>query len=53
MKHNNVKKRLKARQDEWDNLKASDSKGPKKKTIHKPSGGVLEFTKPGSLKKKG
>jgi hypothetical protein len=53
MKTKNVQKRLNARISEWENLKASDSKAPNKKTIHKPSGGVLEFTKPGSLKKKG
>ena len=53
MKPRNVAKRLKARTDEWENLKASDSKAPNKKTIYKPSGGILEFTKPGSLKKKG
>jgi len=53
MKPNNVIKRLKARTDEWEAMKASDSNSPKKKTIHKPSGGVLEFTRPGSLKKKG
>lgn len=53
MKHKNVQKRLKARQDEWETIKASESKGPNKKTLYKPSGGILEYTKPGSLKKKG
>ena len=52
MKQSNVKKRLQARIDDWENLKATGSASPKKKTIHKPSGGVLEFTKPGSLRKK-
>jgi hypothetical protein len=52
MKQKNVRKRLQARQDEWESIKASDSAAPNKKTLHKPSGGVLEYTKPGSLKKK-
>lgn len=51
MKANNAQKRLKARQDAWEGLKAADSSGKNKKTIHKPSGGVLQYTKPGSLKK--
>jgi hypothetical protein len=53
MKQNNVKKRLQARVDGWEGLKVADSKAPNKKTIHKPSGGILEYTKPGSLKRKG
>lgn len=51
MKQKNVQKRLKARIDGWESMKA-EAGTAKKKTIHKPSGGVLEFTKPGSLKKK-
>lgn len=52
MKPKNVRKKLQARIDEWEMLKAVESKAPNKKTIHKPSGGVLEYTRPGSVKRK-
>lgn len=52
MKPKNVKKKLNGRIEEWEKMKADGSNSPKKKTIHKPSGGVLEYTKPGSLQKK-
>lgn len=52
MKPKNRQKRLKTRQDAWETMKAdSPGSGLNKKKIHKPSGGVLEYTKPGSLKK--
>lgn len=51
MKARNREKKLKIRQQSWDNMKPDGAYGPKKKIIHKPSGGVLEYTRPGSLKK--
>lgn len=52
MKPKNVRKKLNGRIEEWEKMKADSSNAPNKKTIHKPSGGLLEFTKPGSLKRK-
>lgn len=51
MKTKNKLKKLKARQDEWEAIR-TDGQGsrPGRKKNHKPSGGILEYTKPGSLR---
>lgn len=41
---------LKMRIADWERMPA-ESGGAKTKTIYKPSGGVLQFTKPGSNRK--
>lgn len=52
MKHKNKLKRLEARRQAWEAIK-TDAPGSRdgRKKLHKPSGGVLEYTKPGSLKR--
>lgn len=49
MKPKNKIKRLKARIEAWEAIRVDGSSSSKKKQNHKPSGGILEYTKPGSF----
>jgi len=51
MKPKNKVKRLKARIEAWEAIRVDGHATSKTKINHKPSGGVLEFRKPGSFQK--
>ena len=49
MKYKNKIKRLKARIEAWETIRIDGGATSKTKKNHKPSGGILEFRKPGSF----
>lgn len=45
------RRKLQNRIADWEAIKGESGSTDKKKTVHKPCGAILSFTKPGSNKK--